>query len=200
MRAIIQLIAGISFCLYVIGCSSQGDGKVKTEPSTLTTDSIKTGNRRTDTEAFNSINLPKILKDYIEGYKKTIEVDTSFNFNEKKLEIVFKHYCTYDSALHLPSRYVRVYGLEKFVTHNFKSTIKISLGESIIIDTVISKELFKDEIFEEEEMYGALLYPSLSFSKKDVTVDYSISVPLTDVGVGVSLECRYDGKVIVRKN
>jgi hypothetical protein len=60
--------------------------------------------------------------------------------------------------------------------------------------------MFKDKIFEEEKLYGALLHPQLSFSDKGITIDYSISIPLTDVGVGASLECGYDGKLSVKKN
>ncbi|MBN9383837.1 MAG: hypothetical protein J0H74_23980 [Chitinophagaceae bacterium] len=200
MKVVLKLVAGISFCIYIVGCNSQGSDSNPAQPAGITSDTIKPVSKKADTGAFNPMNLPKILQDYVKGYKNTIEVDTSFDYNGKKLNIVFKHYCTYDSALHLPSKYVGVYGLKEFTTHNFKSTLKISSGESVIIDTVITKEIFKDRTFEEEKLYGALLYPNLSFSEKGITIDYSISVPLTDVGVGVSLEGGYDGKLSVKKD
>jgi hypothetical protein len=200
MKMILKLMAGIGICVYVAGCNNQGEKPATAQPAGISSDTIEPANKKADTSAFNSINLPKALQDYIKEYKKVIEVDTSFDYNGTKLKIVFKHYCTYDSALHLPGKYVGVYGLKEFTTHNFKSSLKISSGESVMIDTVISKEIFKDKIFEEEKLYGALLYPDLHFSEKGVTIDYSISVPLTDVGVGVSLECGYDGKLIVKKD
>ena len=116
------------------------------------------------------------------------------------MKISFRHYCTFDSALHLPGKYVAVYGLKEFTTHNFKSALKITEAGRAIVDTIITKEVFKDMIFDEEKLYGALLYPRLSFSGKNVVIDYSISVPLTDVGVGVSLEWDYDGRWVIKKN
>jgi hypothetical protein len=140
------------------------------------------------------------LQNYIKGYKDTLKVDTSFAYNEKKLQISFRYYCTYDSALHLPGKYVGIYGLKEFTTHDFKSILKISVGKNLVIDTAITKEMFTDEIYEEEKLYGALLHPNLSFSDKSLAIDYSISIPLTDVGVGTSLECGYDGRLSVKKN
>jgi hypothetical protein len=198
MELISKLITSISLCICIIGCDSQGETSASTQPAAPTSDTVKRENKKTDT-GFAQIELHKGLQDYIKAYKDTVRVDTSLEYNHEKLKISFKHYCTYDSALHLPSKYIGIYGLKEFTTHDFKSILKISSGENLIIDTTITKEMFKDKIFEEEKSYGALLYPHLSFSDKGVTIDYSISIPLTDVGVGASLECSYDGKLSMKK-
>ena len=198
MELISKLITSISLCICMIGCNSQGGTSASTQPAVPTSDTVKQENKRTDT-GFTQIDLHKELQDYIKSYKDTVRVDTSFEYNHEKLKISFKHYCTYDSALHLPSKYIGMYALKEFTTHNFKSILKISSGGNLMIDTTITKEMFSDKIFEEEKSYGALLYPHLSFSDKVVTIDYSISIPLTDVGVGASLECGYDGKLSIKK-
>lgn len=201
MKLIPQLIVGIAFCVYIIGCNNQGERAISDQPTGQAPDTIKSDSKKIDSGSVNSINLTKVLQDYVKGYKDTTKVDTSFDYNGENLKISFSHYCTFDSSLHLPSKYVGIYGLKEFTTHSFKSALKISSGESeVIVDTVISKEIFKEKIFEEEKLYGALLYPNLSFSEKGLTVDYSISVPLTDVGVSVSLWCGYNGKLIVKKD
>ena len=109
------------------------------------------------------------------------------------------HYCTYDSALHLPSKYIEDYGLKEFTTHDFKSILKISSADSLVVDTVITKKTFKDEMFREEKLYGVLLHPRLLFSDTSLMIEYSISIPLTDVGVSAYLECGYDGKLSVKR-
>jgi len=143
-------------------------------------------------------SLSKILTEYIKGYKDTIIVDTSFNKNDKEIKVNFRHYCTNYSAIRIPGKYVSMYGMNEFKTHNFQSNIKISTGGKLIIDTVITKELFGDKIFLEEKLYGVLLYPNPHFTSNSLLIDYSISIPLTDVGVGVSLEFDYSGKIKVR--
>jgi hypothetical protein len=199
MKAVLRFMIGICVYLHVTGCNIQNRKSISTRNADSTSDTIKSRYQKIDTTTLNSENLPEILQNYIETYRNKINVDTSFDYAGERLRIVFKYYCTYDSSLRLPGKYVGVYGLKEFVTHSFKSILTIRLGERLVIDTVIDKNVFEDNLFEEEKLYGALLYPNLSFSKQAVKIDYSISVPLTDVGVGVSLECSFDGKLIVDK-
>lgn len=199
MKLGIKLIIGVVLCISVNGCNNQKGTSASTQVADQTSDTVKRENKKTDT-GLAQTDLHKELQDYIKAYNDTLRIDTLLEYNHEKFKIIFKHYCAYDSALHLPNKYIGIYGLKEFTTHDFKSTLKISSGEILIIDTTITKEMFMDKIFEEEKSYGALLYPHLSFSDKGVTIDYSISIPLTDVGVGASLECGYDGKLSIKKN
>jgi hypothetical protein len=137
MKLVIKLIMGIGLCINIIGCNNQTETSASTQPAAPTSDTVKQENKKTDT-GFAEIDLHKELQDYIKAYKDTVSVDTSFEYNHEKLKISFRHYCTYDSALHLPGKYIEIYGLKKFTTHDFKSILKISSGENVIIDTAIT--------------------------------------------------------------
>ena len=110
------------------------------------------------------------------------------------------HFCLKDNAINLPGKILKIYRLKEFRTHSFQSTLRIVAGKKIILDTVIPKAMFTKYLFAEENEFGVLLYPKLLFSPNKLSVNYSISVPLTDVGVGVSLETDCSGKLTIKKN
>jgi hypothetical protein len=148
----------------------------------------------------DSLNLNSVLHNYLGAYRDTLKRDTSFLSEGQILRVTFKHYCTFDSLVLIPEKYVRIYGLKSFKTHDFQSSLQIVFGGKIVIDTIIKKVMFRNLLNDEEVKYGTLLYPVINFGSKSTIIDYSISVPLTDVGVGGTLECRYDGQIEVRKN
>lgn len=200
MKFIFILIAGAALLIFGIACNNNTERSASGQTSHLSRDFSKQEEKVAPADTGNSRELQNIVQDYIRLYGDTIKIDTSFNRNEKKITVSFRHFCTYDSLIHLSGKFVGIYGLKEFITHDFKSTLKITNGEEIVIDTAISKEIFKDEIFSEETLNGVLLYPNLSFSYDKMLIDYSISVPLTDIGIGVSLECKYNGGIAVKKN
>src|SRR5450432_3555258 len=124
----------------------------------------------------------KTLENYVRAYKDTTRLDTSFHYMGKILKISFCHYCTFDSLLIIPVKYVENYGIKSFKTHNFQSSLKISADNRKVIDTIITKDFFIGVIFDEEKKYGALLYPVISIGQKGIKIDYSVSIPLSDVG------------------
>ena len=195
----------LRFCLvslYIFGCNSHApnNNRDSLKNATIDTQRIqKQGHKGIDT-AFEQFNSDAVLSAYYKGYKDTLSVDTSFDHDGKKVRISFIHYCTYDSALHLPGKYIEDYGLKEFTTHDFESKLKVWSGDNKAVDTIITKEMFKDDMYQEEKLYGVLLHPRLLFSNNRLIIAYSISIPLTDVGVSASLECDYDGKLVVRKN
>jgi hypothetical protein len=46
-------------------------------------------------------------------------------------------------------------------------------------------------------LYGVLSFSKISFFDGGLKIDYSISIPLTDVGQRSTLECNYEGKIIL---
>jgi hypothetical protein len=146
------------------------------------------------------ISLQSIIDDYKSRYKDTLKIDTTFFNENKKISILFLHFCKFDSALTIKKPYTSTFGLNSFVTHSFESTLKIYHNDSLIVDAVITKRLFNDKLFDEEKKYGVLLSPVIKFAKGVMIMHYSVSVPLTDVGMEVSLDCNYlSGRMIVEK-
>ncbi|RBL93166.1 hypothetical protein [Chitinophaga flava] len=131
----------------------------------------------------DSLELSNIYNSYLQRYNDSIKIDTTFIFRDSKVKVDFQYYCTHDSSLTLPEKYIEVYGIKEFVTHNFESSLKIELNDKYILDTIIKKSMFEDTIPIELRKYGVLLYPVLTFKKGNrVEIDYSLSIPLTDVG------------------
>jgi hypothetical protein len=140
--------------------------------------------------------LNGILEDYLKGYKTPYTKDTSFLVGNDTLRIRIKHYCLLDSAISLPERYLTIYDLDSFITHNFESEIQLEKNETPISNTIIKKENFAQFLNPELVKYGVLLYPEVRIEKGRIFIDYSISIPLTDVGIPVNIELKGDGTII----
>jgi hypothetical protein len=140
--------------------------------------------------------LDSALEDYLKGYKTPYTKDTSFLVGNDTLRIKIKHYCLLDSAISLPERYLTIYNLDSFITHNFESKIQLIKNEMLILNTIVKKESFAQFLNPELAKYGVLLYPGVRKEDDRIFIDYSISIPLTDVGIPVNIELKGDGTII----
>jgi hypothetical protein len=48
--------------------------------------------------------------------------------------------------------------------------------------------------------YGVLFCPEINLSEDTIQLDYSISIPLTDVGAGVEMIINRDGSVVYKEH
>jgi hypothetical protein len=127
--------------------------------------------------------LEEIYNSFLQNYSDSIHIDTTFVKGDSLFEISFRHYCLFDSAVTVPNLYTRIYNLDSFVTHNFVSSLKVKVGEVNILDTLITKSTFVDKLPDNLRNYGVLFSPAFHLEDSGfVRLDYSISVPLTDVG------------------
>ncbi len=85
-----------------------------------------------------------------------------------------------------------MYGLENFVTHNFTSSLKISQNNETIIDREINKSDFNKVLEDHLKEYAVMFPPSLRYYADSININYSISIPLTDVGIGVTATIKPD--------
>lgn len=131
--------------------------------------------------------LGNIYSSYLLSYRDTTSLDTLIIRGRSNIQINFHHYCLLDSAVHIPSKYTKIYNIEKFITHNFASSLKIKVDDMNVLDTTITKLSFEKALPEYLKSYGVLLYPNISFETPGmIKIDYSISIPLTDVGQSVT--------------
>lgn len=179
--------------LFDLACGSNYDSSTKSPDSSIDTLTVKSKEPLKIVE-----NSNQILQNYVHEETDTLKKDTVFNYKGRKLKILFRHYCTFDSLLLIPEKYVGIYGIKLFKTHNFQSVLKIYSENKIMIDTIITKNIFSDFTYDEEKKYGTLLYPVLTFQANSLKIDYSISIPLTDVGIAAILECNYNGRLMVK--
>ncbi|MBX9778813.1 MAG: hypothetical protein K2X26_00600 [Chitinophagaceae bacterium] len=141
-------------------------------------------------------DLLNIVKDYKATYTKSYDIDTSFESEKHLYRVNFSHKCLFDSSLIIPEKFVSVYGLKEFVTHNFQSSFKLYKDSTVIVDMHITKSLFSSLIDESLREYGNLLYPRVKIINQPfaVEISYSLSIPLTDIGKLVKLSFDNSGR------
>lgn len=189
----------LSLLLCFVACSNPSP-----TPATHPTDTPKT-NLRSDTPAKTATvatkppatesyedpepSLEEIMAHYMKTCRDTVKVDTTVPVNGQPWHITLRHYSTGDSAIQLAERYTSIYGLKKFITSNFESKLKVTVRDVIPIDTTIRKNIFRDSAFESLAAYGVLFYHNgIHYFRDHITVSYSYTIPLTDVGRSVSTD------------
>jgi hypothetical protein len=88
-----------------------------------------------------------------------------------------------------------MYKLDSYVTHNFATDIKLDKNNSTILQKTIYKRDFNKFLRLQLRDYGALLCPEMSLSNDTIQLGYSISIPLTDVGIGLTMGIDHNGHI-----
>ncbi|SEP30053.1 hypothetical protein [Mucilaginibacter sp. OK283] len=143
--------------------------------------------------------LKSILHDELKHHHEITKVDTLFVLKQgDTLKVKLRHYCTYDGKINLPPRYLRMYGLKKFKTHNFITALLVKRNSKLIFKGFIKKDDFLHLLDDSLKKYGVLLFPNVEFDQDNLNIQYSISIPLTDVGRGFTLTISKLGEKTVR--
>lgn len=186
MKLICYLFA---ISLIVTGCTDA--------PSATTNsgaDSIKKEAAQ-DKEVYNE---EQEIKNMIREMNNICEIaftkDTSFIIGNDTFDVALNHSCTGDSFL-LPAKYIETYKMDRFVAHNLKTDIVIEKNGVSIMERRIEKKDFKSVSDEVLNQYAVLLYPILKQTGDSICIDYSLSIPLTDVGIGVRASILKDGSM-----
>ncbi|HEX9502996.1 MAG TPA: hypothetical protein VF974_01575 [Patescibacteria group bacterium] len=145
-----------------------------------------------------SDDLLTILKQCTDRYTHPVLIDSTYIIGGDTFHIHLKHYCLRDSGIVIPKSYVYMYKLDSFVTHNFVSMIRLDKNSQTILQKTIYKKDFEQFLDRSLQKYGALLLPYIYLENNTIKVGYSISVPLTDVGIGVSMLVNRDGSIVFK--
>jgi hypothetical protein len=140
----------------------------------------------------------QVMAELVDMDKKVQVIDSTVLLGLDTFSIKLTHRCLHDSGVAVPIQYLKPYGLKEFVTHNFVSDILIKRNDSIIVNRVVSKNDFGK--VEEGNLlkYGILVYPYIGKVNKDkqqITIAYSLSIPLTDVGQSVRAVVNRNGTI-----
>ncbi|MDP4261251.1 MAG: hypothetical protein Q8941_01860 [Bacteroidota bacterium] len=171
----IMRILPVIFCLAILACSSR-----QTKP-------VSQG----DATSKKAESEPGFRKDFISMYSQPIFIDTFFTAGNKKYHAIFRHFCTMDKGLTVPAKY-NFDTHSDFVTHNFESELVLLSGSDTLFKKQITKATFDKLLDSTLKNYADLLYPNFYVEKDSIKVQYSISVPMTDAGIGVMI--RFDKK------
>lgn len=141
-------------------------------------------------------SLEEIMAEYQQRCRDTVRVDTQVFYLGKDYRIQLRHYCTNDSLLELPKGILDIYKLKKFTTSNFVSSLVVRSRDSVLLDTIIRRDLFYRYADPSLRTYGVLFYGGSEFLPGRLNIDYSWSIPLSDVGIGVHLSYAFGGGLI----
>ena len=192
-RPKLKLISALSLMILAWSCNnSRPDDHVPIKDSNANEVKRSTADTGTNQE------LAGIYNDYVGRYKKPCIVDSVFSSGADTFKLHLRHYCLKDSAIKVPKKYVQIYKLDSFVTHNFATEIKLDRNNNTVFQGTVYKKDFDKYLYPQLKEYGALFCPEVNLSKDTIELDYSISIPLTDVGAGVTMILNRDGSVVYR--
>jgi hypothetical protein len=100
-----------------------------------------------------------------------------------------------DSGITVPRTYVSTYKIDSFVTHNFVSRVRLAKNGHIIFERTIQKKDFEKILYPELRIYGTLFCPTFHLNNGNILLHYSISIPLTDVGLGAYAAIAENGHI-----
>lgn len=140
--------------------------------------------------------LREIMKEYISRYNSDYNFDSTFNRGSGNFQFKLRHHCLKDSAIVVPGRYVAMYDLDRFITHNFESSLFLLKNKDTILNTKIDKANFLSFVESPVSEYGVLLpHPNIYLTENGIEIRYSLSIPLTDLGTGVAAMVGFDGSI-----
>jgi hypothetical protein len=145
-------------------------------------------------------NLTSNFNEYVAQYKNPCLIDSVFTIGADTFKLHLKHYCLMDSAIKVPKKYVDMYKLDSFVTHNFVTTVRLDKNNKTILQRTVYKKDFEKFLYPQLKEYGALFCPSMHLLNDTIELDYSISIPLTDVGIGVTMVINRDGTIAYKNH
>jgi hypothetical protein len=144
-------------------------------------------------------DIKNMIREMSQICEHPVSKDTVFIMGNDTVSIAFNHSCTGDSFL-LPAKYIETYKMDHFMAHSLKSDIIIKKNGVKLLGRRIEKKDFGSLVEGDLKDYAVLLYPIIERENDTIYIDYSISVPLTDVGIGVRASIKKDGSIQFGRN
>src|ERR1044072_4247920 len=127
-------------------------------------------------------NQVDFRQEFISLYQRPVHVDTSFLIDRKKYRVVFRHFSSMDNGLLVPAKY-NFDTHKDFITHNFASDLTVLSNNDTAFKKHITKSTFENVLDNSLKNYGTLLYPDFHIKGDSIRISYSISIPVTDIGI-----------------
>lgn len=144
-------------------------------------------------------DIKNLIRDMSQLCNNPVTKDTIFIIGNDTVSLVVNHACTGDS-FSLPAKYLEPIKLDRFMAHSLKSDIIVKKNGVRVLDKRIEKEDFGSLVEGDLEKYAVLFYTNIKRENDTVYIDYSLSVPLTDVGIGVRVSIQKDGSLRFGRN
>jgi hypothetical protein len=143
------------------------------------------GNRPDSEQAGPSFQ--EVLAERLAAYNKVENIDKLVIDGKDSLQLHETYYCLHDSSLMVPKHYMWGGDTTKdFVTHNFAAKVVVIKNKDTVLNRTFKKNDFNKTLFEALKKYAIIFdasYIGYNKEKGEFALGYSISIPLTDVGV-----------------
>lgn len=189
-------LLSVTLLLFLLSCQEnrQQTSSVSAADTTIQSNTAIDNEAVTDEDDFIEPQYDEMKAEFLATYDKVQKIDSVFTFRSgQAYNLSLTYYCLKDSSVILPARYNWSGREEIFPTHPFVCEYKMSRAGETLAKGVIQKQTFSAQLDSALQAYGVLQYPHLSFNENRVEMAFSISVPLTDVGVGVTAYLQEDG-------
>lgn len=187
------MIKGFSCLLllsFLFSCG-QNTAQVKSAVLTDTTQPAEEGD----------IDLKKMREDYVLSYNKPVVFESEHKGKRgEKINVIGKYYCLFDSSIIVPGKYNLDDTTKLFRTHNFAEDVTIVINGDTAIRKTITKQIFWGSLPQYLKDYAVLHEPQFErYDGENETFDFnfSISVPLSDIGEARKLTIQRDGTMKV---
>jgi hypothetical protein len=178
----------------LLSCNSTTDQTPEPQKNLDTTPAKAISSKEED-EANNENDLDMIMADYKEMADKPHIKDTMLLIDGDTFHVLVKHYPVPDSPIIVPKKYAAIFKLDSFSTSSLKTSVTITKNGKAILQREISKNDFLDLLYPALKDYAVLFTPDISSADGHIELHYSISIPLTDVGIGVAALIDKNGSI-----
>ena len=143
------------------------------------------------------LDFAKLRSDFISKYAESEELDTLIvDSSGDSISLKYRYYCSFDSALTIPEKFVWEEDKKDFITHNFLTSYQVIVNSDTVLNRTISKEDFVSVLSPELIDYAVFFshnFRGFSIEKSALEFGYSITIPVTDIGQGKTLWIKKDG-------
>ena len=186
----ILIILSIHFT--ILSCNNTEQSSVAQNQDTI----VRTLRNQSIPDETGDDELREIMTEYISRYSSDYNFDSTFNRGSDNFQFKLRHHCLMDSAITISGRFVAMYNLDSFVTHNFESSLILLKNKDTILNTKIDKANFLSFVESPVSEFGVLLpHPNIYLTENGIEIRYSLSIPLTDLGTGVAAMVGIDGGI-----
>lgn len=174
-----RMLKYILLVLLVAGCSH-----ARRDKSYLSDSGLDTADMRADSGNVVEPDFSYVLHEFNELYRAPVILNSTINTSEDTLQFMLKHFSLADTIV-VPKKYN--WGANKFdyVVRNVASRITITRNDEVLVDTTLTKEDFVHLLDDNLKSYGVLMFPAYQgydSASRSVIVNYSVSIPCTDIG------------------
>ena len=188
MKTLSTLI--LSF-ICIVSCTSNQESHFESANTVVVEDSTDVENSTAiKDEPVKERTLEEIIKGFTDLYATAVKFDSAFIVGPDIYQIEFEHFCLFDKGVVVDSPYVGNYKMGRLVANNFASHLTVLKNGKPLFTKNITKKDFQGKVESALIKEGVLLFPNFQFVSNTFFFTYSLSIPITSVGVPV--ECKID--------